>query len=199
MDSFRPPIEGRRNSEFAIYTPRRGGRTGEVTREGAEEGEWGSQTAMKPSPARAPVIPSELRLSRLLRFLARGVRLRCPNCGAGQLFSRWLWMRSICPGCHLKLDRGEPDYFLGSYVVNFVAAELGIALAALSVIWSTWPEVPWRGLYWGLMLGVLPVPVLFYPFAKTLWLAIDLCFRPATPADLAGHGENLPGSPWKRP
>jgi uncharacterized protein (DUF983 family) len=145
-----------------------------------------------------PPTPSELRLSRLFRFLARAVRLRCPNCGGGGLFSRWLWMRPICSGCHLKLDRGEADYFLGSYVVNFVTAELGIALAAFAVIASTWPEVPWRALQWGLMLGVVPVPVLFYPFAKTIWLAIDLSFRPVTPADLAGHGENLPQSPWRR-
>jgi hypothetical protein len=33
-------------------------------------------------------------------------------------------------------------------------------------------------------------PVAFYPFAKTLWLAADLIFRPLALKDLAGHGEN---------
>jgi hypothetical protein len=101
-------------------------------------------------------------------------------------------MRPTCPRCHLKLDRGEADYFIGSYTVNFVTAELLICAGALGVILLTWPEVPWTGLKWGLMAAILPVPILFYPFAKTIWLAIDLTFRPPTPSDLEGHGENLP-------
>jgi hypothetical protein len=101
-------------------------------------------------------------------------------------------MRDVCPGCHLRLDRGEHDYFLGSYVVNFVAAELLICAGALAGILYTWPDVPWTGLKWGLMAAVIVAPVVFYPFAKTIWLAIDLTFRPLTRSDLEGHGENLP-------
>jgi hypothetical protein len=101
-------------------------------------------------------------------------------------------MREVCPGCHLRLDRGEHDYFLGSYVVNFVAAELLICAGALAGILYTWPDVPWTGLKWGLMAAVIVAPVVFYPFAKTIWLAIDLTFRPLTRSDLDGHGENLP-------
>jgi len=99
-------------------------------------------------------------------------------------------MRKACPGCHLILDRGEPDYFLGGYLLNFVAAELLIVAGGLAVIVMTWPDVPWNALTWGLVLLMIPVPVLFYPFAKTLWLAIDLIFRPVTLRDLEGHGEN---------
>jgi hypothetical protein len=100
-------------------------------------------------------------------------------------------MREVCPGCHLRLDRGEPDYFLGSYVVNFVTAELLICAGALAGILATWPDVPWTALKWGLMAGIVPAPILFYPFAKTIWLAIDLTFRPLTRGDLEGHGENV--------
>ena len=100
-------------------------------------------------------------------------------------------MRGACPRCHLKLDRGEPDYFIGSYTVNFVTAELLICVGALTGILLTWPDVPWPMLKWGLMATIAPVPILFYPFAKTLWLAIDLTFRPVTLNDIEGHGENL--------
>lgn len=100
-------------------------------------------------------------------------------------------MRDACPRCHLKLDRGEHDYFLGGYVVNFVAAELLIVLGALVAVLLTWPDVPWTAIQWGLVLLMLLAPVLFYPFAKTLWLAMDLMFRPVTLADLEGHGENV--------
>jgi len=126
-----------------------------------------------------------------VRKLLRACLLRCPNCGRGGLFRRWVFMRKACPGCHLILDRGEPDYFLGGYLLNFVAAELLIVAGGLGVIVATWPDVPWSALTWGLVLLMIPVPVLFYPFAKTLWLAIDLIFRPVTLRDLEGHGENV--------
>lgn len=146
-----------------------------------------------PSPVQiTPADPKELRLGRLARLLARGATRRCPNCGGGGLFRRWLLMRDTCPRCHLRLDRGEADYFIGSFTINLVAAELVVFFLGLGAIIMTWPDVPWEALKWGLMAAILPVPALFYPFAKTLWLAVDLNFRPPTPGDFEGHGENFP-------
>lgn len=136
--------------------------------------------------------PVQFDLSRWGVHLMRGVRRRCPNCGAGGLFRRWLVMEKNCPGCHLILDRNEPDYFLGSYVINFVTAEFTIAAGTLGAILYNWPDVPWNTIKWTLLLLMVPLPVVFYPFAKTLWLAIDLSLRPPTWADFAGHGENEP-------
>jgi hypothetical protein len=103
-------------------------------------------------------------------------------------------MVPFCPRCYLKTDRGEHDYFLGSFTINFVVAELLIILGGLLGIVMTWPDVPWDHLKWTLMALMIPTPVVFYPFAKTLWLAVDLTFRPLTLKDLEGHGENLPKS-----
>jgi len=108
-------------------------------------------------------------------------------------------MGETCPRCHLKLDRGEADHFIGAFTVNFVVAELLICAGALAGILLTWPDVPWEALKWGLMAGIIPAPVFFYPFARTIWLAIDLTFRPPTLADLEGHGENLPPGPDGEP
>lgn len=146
---------------------------------------------MNPRPSSHPV-PPELSLRRFLRHLRRGTMRRCPNCGSGGLFRRWLVMRPSCPRCHLKLDRGESDYFLGSFTVNFVAMELLICALAFGAMVLTWPDVPWDRIKWGLILTVIPAPAITLPFARTVWLAIDLTFRPLTPADLEGHGENLP-------
>ncbi len=99
-------------------------------------------------------------------------------------------MREECPRCHLRFDRGEDDYFIGSFTINLVVAELIVCIAALVGILATWPDVPWMGLKWALIALIIPVPALFYPFAKTLWLAVDLTFRPVRFQDLAGHGEN---------
>lgn len=91
------------------------------------------------------------------------------------------------------LDRGEADYFIGGYVINFVTAELAIVAGALGVALLTWPDVPWTGLKWSLIALVIPLPLVTYPWSKTLWLALDLVFRPVTFGDLAGHGENPVG------
>lgn len=106
-------------------------------------------------------------------------------------------MREICPVCQLILDRGEHDYFLGGYTVNFLVAELLIVLGGAVSIVLTWPEVPWTLITWSLVLLMVVAPVVFYPFSKTLWLALDLIFRPLTLRDLEGHGENDP-SPANR-
>lgn len=90
------------------------------------------------------------------------------------------------------MDRGEKDYFIGGYVVNFVGAELLICAGAFVGILWTWPDVPWGALQIALLLTMIPIPILTYPFAKLLWLGLDLTFRPVTLRDLEGHGENLP-------
>ena len=99
-------------------------------------------------------------------------------------------MKATCPRCHLILDRGEHDYFLGGYTINCVVAELLIVLGGAVSIVATWPDVPWTLITWSLVGLMILAPIAFYPFAKTLWLAVDLIFRPLTLKDLAGHGEN---------
>ena len=145
-----------------------------------------------PTVHRTPDAPQELSLVRLGRHLGRAALRRCPNCGSGGLFRRWLLMRDVCPGCDLRLDRGESDYYIGSFTVNLVTAELMICALGLAGILMTWPDVPWDALKWGLMGAMVPLPAFFYPFAKTLWLGVDLTFRPPTLNDFAGHGENFP-------
>ena len=104
-------------------------------------------------------------------------------------------MTPACAACGLKLDRGENDYFIGALLVNFVTAELSIVFGGFVVVLLTWPDVPWVALKWGLIALMIPMPIVFYPFAKTLWLAIDLTFRPLTPNDLDGHAERQTGGP----
>ena len=141
--------------------------------------------------ARPSTDPFDLDLTTTARRIGRAMLLRCPNCGGKPLFRRWVIMRRSCPDCHLLLDRGEQDYFLGGYVINFVTAELLVVLGGLAAIVLTWPDVPWDGVLWGLLLLMVPLPLLFFPFSRTLWLALDLSFRPVTLSDLEGHGENV--------
>lgn len=126
-------------------------------------------------------------MRRLLRPFGRALRLRCPQCGAGALFSGWFRMQPACGSCGLRTERGEQGYIVGAYMFNIVAAELLWALVFLLVLARTWPDPPWDLLLWGGGALMLALPFLLYPFSKTVFLAFDLLFRPVadTEADRA--------------
>jgi uncharacterized protein (DUF983 family) len=133
--------------------------------------------------------PRDLDVSRAARHLGLALLLRCPLCGSRGLLAHWFRIRPVCRNCGLKTDRGEPDYFIGGYTVNFVTAEL-VAVGVLAlVVFMRWPEVPWRGLMWGGALLMVLMPLLFYPHSRTIWLAIDLTFRPAEEKDFTARSE----------
>jgi uncharacterized protein (DUF983 family) len=120
---------------------------------------------------------------RSLRLLGRALLRRCPNCGSRNIFRNYLVQRDTCPGCRLRLDRGERDFFIGAYTINLIVAELIVFFGGLAVLVASWPDVPWTGLMWGLALAMVVGPILLYPVSRQLWLAVDLIFRPAEPAE----------------
>lgn len=121
-------------------------------------------------------------------MIGRALLRRCPLCGGDGLFERWVEPKDSCPRCQLKLNRGEGDFFLGAYTLNFVAVELVLSAFLLLTVVATWPTVPWEALLWvGAPLVVL-APIVFYPVSRMLWLAVDLSMRPPTPLDFPEPG-----------
>ena len=97
----------------------------------------------------------------------------------------WFQIRDVCPECGLRFERDEQDdYWLGAYLLNFIVTEIVFALALAAVLLRTWPEPPWSTIVRGGVLQMIVTPIVFYPFAKALWLAIDLVFRLVGPRDL---------------
>jgi hypothetical protein len=77
----------------------------------------------------------------------------------------------------------QEDYWLGAYTLNFIVTEMFFALMLAVLLIATWPNPPWTAI---IVVGVLQMcvtPILFYPYAKALWLAIDLIFRSLQPDD----------------
>jgi uncharacterized protein (DUF983 family) len=92
-------------------------------------------------------------------------------------------MRRRCSVCGLHLERGEHGYVVGAYMFNIIAAELIFVAIFIAVVAVMWPDPPWTVLQYGGAAMMIALPVFFYPFAKTLFLAFDLVFRPPGPED----------------
>lgn len=113
----------------------------------------------------------------ILRMLGRGLIRRCPNCGAGGIFRHWWTMRSRCPDCGIYFER-EEGYWTGAMAINLIVTELLFGALLLGVSIATWPDIPTVPLLiGGLALNAI-ANVVFYPIAKTVWVAIDLIFHP---------------------
>lgn len=125
-------------------------------------------------------------MKRILVLTLRALFLRCPNCGGGGLLRSWFHLKAHCPRCGLALERHEgEDYFLGGMMFNIVLSELVWAAGMLAWLMITWPDVPWTLLEWVGIPAMALMPFLFYPVSKTVWLAFDLMFRPATKDEFA--------------
>jgi uncharacterized protein (DUF983 family) len=112
------------------------------------------------------------------RLFTRALRLRCPNCGGGPLFERWLRIRDRCPACGLRTERGEEGYVVGAYMFNIMASELLWVALCVGLAVGTWPDPPWDLLLYGGGALMIAMPFACYPFSKTVFLAFDLLFRP---------------------
>jgi hypothetical protein len=62
----------------------------------------------------------------------------------------------------------------------------------VGIILLTWPSPPWTLLEYGGIALMVIAPFVFFPFSKTLFLAFDLLFRPATPDELTDPTDGSP-------
>jgi len=134
-------------------------------------------------------------MSKVLSHYTRALRLRCPACGGGPVFVSWLRMCPSCPSCGLSYNR-EPEggYWVGSNTINLFVTEAVFAVVFAGSLILTWPEPPWELLTWGGVALMVIFPVFFFPWSKTLFIAVDLTFRPREPGDF-----EQPREPAARP
>ena len=109
------------------------------------------------------------------QIFVRGMRNRCPNCGAHGLFARGLTLHKACPGCGLEFERGE-GFFLGSMSINY-AVTIVVCLVPVLILGLTGVLSPaWAG---GLaVVGAIGFPMLFYRSSRSWWLMAFYYFLP---------------------
>lgn len=110
------------------------------------------------------------RFSTLIR---RAGSLHCPECGAPGILKNWLTMRERCPRCAYLFER-EDGYFLGAYAINLIVAEfITIGLLVWFLVASDYSWVILELIF--IPMAVL-LPLAFFPYARTLFMALDLNF-----------------------
>jgi uncharacterized protein (DUF983 family) len=109
--------------------------------------------------------------------LGRGLRRRCPRCRSRGIFESYFRLKEACPTCAYPFER-ESGYWVGAITINMAVAEAAFFVLFIGVILLTMPGVEWGPLLLVAIATNAIMPVLFYPFSKTVWMAVDLHFHP---------------------
>jgi uncharacterized protein (DUF983 family) len=112
-------------------------------------------------------------------LIQRGLRKRCPRCGGGGLYHSWFRMAERCPTCGFRFER-EPGFFIGAYFVNFAITE-GFLFAVVMAFLFVKNANNEASVVWPLVVGgifAVVAPLVFYPWSRTIWSAIDLAMTP---------------------
>ena len=107
------------------------------------------------------------------------LRLRCPVCRTGRIFSGAVTMNPQCPTCRYVFER-EPGYFLGAIAIGYFIG-VGIVAALAVLVRRIAPMLDWE---WCFAVAVV-VYLFFTPFvfqyARTIWMYFDNWLDPPAP------------------
>jgi uncharacterized protein (DUF983 family) len=116
--------------------------------------------------------PERMKDPGMIRVLWWGFTRRCPRCGGRRIFRHYFTLLDDCPRCGLHFDRGD-GYFTGALAINIAFVSAIFAVTFIVALALTIPEVPVAPLL-AIFIPLMTLgPILFYPFSKTVWMAVD--------------------------
>lgn len=78
---------------------------------------------------------AKVKISTVLR---RGWRCRCPRCGEGELFERWIVTNERCSSCRLLFQRNYGDIWGIMLILDRIPILLGIAAVYFGFRSTNW-------------------------------------------------------------
>jgi len=118
-------------------------------------------------------------------MFGRAAVLHCPLCGSRRTFiKRWVARHERCRTCGIRWNR-EQGFELGPVALNVLFTFAVLAAGMVVAFIATAPDFPVVALMVGFMGGAIVLPLLFFPFTNTLWLAVDLLAHKPDEAELA--------------
>ena len=118
-------------------------------------------------------IPTSAPPDSIGTVLSRASGLKCPLCGKGHLFDSWIKMKTTCERCGFRFER-DPGYFLGSTYINYGLTTFLTTWSYIAVRFVMGIEQRW--LIPGLATFCIIFPLVFFRYARSLWLAFDCYF-----------------------
>ena len=120
------------------------------------------------------------------QMFGRALRRRCPRCGEPEIWRSWFNLEENCPQCHYRFER-EEGYWVMAIIVNTALVEGIFAVLFVGGLIASWPEINWPYLLGTALVTNAILPFLFFPFSKTVWVAVDL----TTHRKSGGSDQNL--------
>lgn len=90
--------------------------------------------------------------------MGRGLRCRCPNCGEGRMFSRFLKVSPSCGACQEQLDLHRADD-MPPYITIMVVGHIIVGLNLGFERATEWP-LWWHMALWPLLTAVLALAIM---------------------------------------
>jgi hypothetical protein len=87
-------------------------------------------------------------------------------------------MFPTCPHCGVKYER-EPGFFLGSIYINYGLTALISVIVATPILLNRLASEVWVAI--GCLVFVVAFPLLWFPWARSLWLGFDQWRDPREP------------------
>ena len=110
----------------------------------------------------------------LWRAIGHGIRCRCPRCGVGKLFSRYLKVTDRCTHCQQDFSRHRADD-LPAYVVITIVGHV-LVLGLMHVQMSGAEIAPWVYLAWLVPIALF-LPLALLPSTKGAIVAVQWAGR----------------------
>ena len=73
--------------------------------------------------------------------MLRGLRGRCPHCGTGRLFYRYLKVSPACEACGIDLDRYPSDDGPAYFTILLVGHLIIIPILLMPIVWQAPPAI----------------------------------------------------------
>lgn len=101
-------------------------------------------------------------------------------------------MKEWCNGCGFRFER-EPGYFVGAMIINTAITIVVMLVTMVVVLGSTWPEVRWGVVLPLTVTAAGLTPVVFYPWSKTMWAAIEMSYHRLEDSERREAAQRLEG------
>lgn len=125
-------------------------------------------------------------------MLRRGFLKRCPRCGGRHVYRTWFRMHERCPTCGMAFER-EEGFFVGAYLINFAIIEIALFVVIMAFI-AVLSQNSDANVVPPLVIGgllALVLPLVTYPWSRTIWSAIVLSMHPLELEEIVAARDHL--------